>query len=152
MIAALISFINYTPIKKNDMVHGLMRPESWTPVRLHKEAENIRAYVDTRSGQGAVLTLSPLYAIESGLPIYKEFVTGPFAWRVSHLVSEEEAANRGLPLSSRINGFMEEKRPLAVLTGKEKKQLEIPIIRAAQQLGYQPTVTPGGIVIWLSPQ
>jgi len=68
------------------MVHGLMRPELWIPIRLHKEAENIRAYFDTRSGQGAVLTLSPLYAIESGLPIYKEFITGPFAWRVSHLV------------------------------------------------------------------
>ena len=152
VIAALISFIYYTPIKNSDMVHGLMRPELWTPIRLHKEAENIRAYVDMRSGQGAVLTLSPLYAIESGLPIYKEFVTGPFAWRVSHLISEEESVNRGLPLNSRINEFLEEKRPRAVLTGKEKKQLEIPIIRGAQQLGYQPTVTPGGIVIWLSPK
>ncbi len=154
VVAAVISFIYGSPLfKKDDMVRGFMKPESWTPVGLHKEAERIRAYIDSRGGEGEVLTLSPLYAIESGLPIYKEFVTGPFAWRVSHLLSEEEAANRGLPLRSRINAFLEEKRPRAILTGKEEQeQLEIPLIRGAQQLGYQPKVTPGGVVIWLSPE
>jgi hypothetical protein len=131
-----------------------MRPESWTPIRLHRAANNIRAYIDSGSGEGAVLTLSPLFAIESGLPIYKEFVTGPFAWRVSHLLSEAEAANRGLPLRSRIKSFLEEKRPRAILTGREKEEQseEITLIRAAQQLGYQPIVGPIGVVIWLSPK
>jgi hypothetical protein len=86
------------------------------------------------------------------LAIYKEFVTGPFAWRVSHLLSEEEAANRGLPLQSRIQSFLEEKRPRAILTGKERAQLEMPLIKGAQQLGYQQIVTPRGVVIWFSPQ
>ena len=153
VVAAVIAFIYGSPLKSGSMVRGLMRPESWTPIRLQREAENIRAYVDSRGGEGAVLTLSPLYAIEWGLPIYKEFVTGPFAWRVSHLLSEEEAANRGLPLRSRIKSFLEEKRPRAILTGKEKEQqLEIPLIRGAQQLGYQPIVTPTGVIIWLSPK
>ncbi len=153
VVAAAIALIYGTPLRNDAMVRGLMRPGSWTPILLHNEAENIRAYVDLRSGQGPVLTLSPLYVIESGLPIYKEFVTGPFAWRVSHLLSEEEAANRGLPLRSRINAFIEEKRPRAILTGKEEqKELEIALISEAQKLGYQPTETAGGAVIWLSPE
>jgi 4-amino-4-deoxy-L-arabinose transferase-like glycosyltransferase len=148
VVAAAISFIYSSPLKTGSMVRGFMKPESWPPVRLQREAANIRAYVDSRNGEGAVLTLYPLYAIESRLPIYKEFVTGPFAWRLSHLLSEEDAVNRGLPLRSRIKSFLEEKRPRAILTGKEEKQLEIPIIRAAQQLGYQPVVTPTSVVIW----
>jgi hypothetical protein len=152
LVAAIIAFIYGSPLTSGSMVHGLVRPESWTPIRLHREAENIRAYIDSRSGEGAILTLFPLYAIESGLTVYKEFATGRFAWRVSHLLSEEEAANRGLPLQSRIKSFLEEKRPRAILTGKEKEQLEAPIIRGAQQLGYQRIVTPTGIVIWLSPE
>ena len=154
LVAAVIAFIYGSPLKGGSMVHGLMRPESWTPIRLHRAANNIRAYIDSRSGEGAVLTLSPLFAIESGLPIYKEFVTGPFAWRVSHLLSEAEAANRGLPLRSRIKSFLEEKRPRAILTGREKEEQseEITLIRAAQQLGYQPIVGPIGVVIWLSPK
>jgi hypothetical protein len=151
-VAASIAFIYGSPLKSDTMVRGFMRPESWTPIHLQREAQNIRAYVDARSGEGAVLTLSPLYAIESGLPIYKEFVTGPWAWSVSHLLSEEEAANRGLPLRSRIKSFLEEKRPRAILTGKEEERLEIPLIRGAQQLGYQSIVTPTGVVIWLPPE
>lgn len=152
MVAALISFVYGSPLKSGAFVHEFIRPESWTPIHLQKEAERIRAYVESRSGEGTVLTLSPLYAIESGLPIYKEFVTGPFAWRVSHLLPEEEAVNRGMPLRSRIKPFLKEKRPLAILTGKENEQLEIPIIREAQQLRYQPMVTSTDVVIWLSPE
>ena len=128
-----------------------MRPESWTPISLQKEAERIRAYIDSRGGEGEVLTLSPLYAIESGLPICKEFVTGPFAWRVSCLLSDDEAVNRGLPLRSRINSFLKEKHPRAILTGKGEEQLEIPLIKGAQQIGYQPAVTSMGVVIWFPP-
>lgn len=152
VVAAVISFIYGSPLIRDSMISGLLRPESWTSIRIQREADNIRGYVDSRRGEGAVLTLSPLYAIESRLPIYKEFVTGPFAWRVSHLLSEEEAVNRNLPLRSRIKSFLGEKRPRAILTGKEEEELEIPLIREAQQLGYQPMVTPAGIVIWLSPE
>jgi hypothetical protein len=152
VVVAVSAFIYGSPLKDGSMVRGFMRPESWTPVRLHREANNIRAYIDSRSGDGAVLTLSPLFAIESGLPIYKEFVTGPFAWRVSHLLSEAEATNRGLPLRSQIESFVKEKPPRAILTGGEEKQLEIPLIRVAQQLGYQPIVAPSGVAIWLPPK
>ena len=141
VVAVLISFVYSSPLKIDSPIRGLMRPESWTPVSLQKEAERIRAYIDSRGGEGEVLTLSPLYAIESGLPIYKEFVTGPFAWRVSHLLSEDEAVNRGLPLRSRIDSFLREKHPRAILTGKEEEELEIPLIKGAQEIGYQPAVT-----------
>jgi hypothetical protein len=163
LVAALISFVYGTPLRS---IQGLGTPESWTPIRLHRIAERIKAHVDSRRGDGAILTLSPLYVIESGLSIYKEFVTGPFAWRVSHLISGEEAANRGLPLRSQSQSFLKEKRARAILTGTEEEQLEVPLIREAQQFGYQPVVISTGneglkeppfdfsrnYVLWLSPE
>jgi hypothetical protein len=152
-VMALLSFVYSSPFLSRSMVYRLMRPASWTPIRVHQEAEKLRSYVDSRSGDGAVLTLSPLWAIESGLPIYKEFVTGPFAYRVSHLLSAKEAAERGLPLRSGVKSFIEEKHPRAILTGQEReKQLEIPFISGADEFGYQQIVTPRGFVLWLAPE
>jgi hypothetical protein len=72
---------------------------------------------------------------------------------VSHLLSEQEAAERGLPSRSGIKLFIEEKHPRAILTGQEtEEQLEIPVIRGADELGYQQIVTSMGVVIWLSPE
>jgi hypothetical protein len=160
--AALISFVYAPlPLRRYAMVRDLMRPASWMPMRLDQEAERIRAYVDSGSGEGAVLTLSPLWGIESGLPIYKEFVTGPFGYRVSHLLSEEEAAKRGLPGLSGIKSFIEANHPRAILTGQDEEHLERPLIRAAEELGYYPIVTSMGratsgrgwtVVIWLPPE
>jgi hypothetical protein len=157
-VATFVSFVYGSPLVDASLlanlranVRGLMSVESWTPLRLSREAARIRSHVDSRGGEGAVLTLSPLYAIESGLPIYKEFVTGPFAWRVSHLLPDAEAAERGLPSPSRISSFIQEERPRAVLTGREE-ELERPLIREIQRLGYQPIETSTGMVIWLSPQ
>jgi len=151
-VSALISIIYGSPSKNASVMRGLMSPESWTPNRVQRAAENISVYVNARDGEGEILTLSPLYAILGGTPIYKEFVTGPFAWRVSYLLSEEDAVKRGLPVPTKIESFLEERHPRAILTGEEEKQLEAPLINAAQQLGYQRTVTASGVVAWLPPK
>ena len=151
-VAALVSLVYGSPFINDSNVLDIVRPQSWRPVVLHRQAERIRDYVDSEAGDDTVLTLSPLYAIEAGLPIYREFVTGPFAWRVSHLLSAQDAANRGLPLPTRIEFFLEERRPRAILTGTEDNpQLEMPIVKAAREVGYRPMVTSMGVVIWLRP-
>ncbi|MGC2166401.1 MAG: hypothetical protein WA632_10350 [Gallionella sp.] len=148
VVAAVFVSINGTPLRNSSMLHGLMRPESWIPVRVRQESELIRSYVHSNGGTGKVLTLSPIFAVESGLPIYKEFVTGPFAWRVSHFISESEAEIRHLPLHSRIDSFLEREHPRAILTGDEGR-VEAPIIEAAQRSGYQPILLQSGITLWL---
>lgn len=124
--------------------------KSLAPIKLQRESKILRGYIYSKEREGRVLTLFPLYVVNSKLPIYEEFVTGPFAWRVSHLLSEEKATDRGLPIRSRITSFVKEKRPRAILTGNEIKELEIPLNSAAQSLGYYKTRTPSGIVVWLS--
>jgi hypothetical protein len=150
-LCALVGFAFSAPGKNGSIVRGLMSPESWTPIRIERTAQKIATYLQSTQGHGAILTLSPLYAIPAGLPIFPEFVTGPFAWRVSYLLSDEDAVRRGLPLPARIKSFIKEKRPRAILTGQEEQQLETPLIKAAQELEYQPIRTGVGIVTWVFP-
>ena len=150
VLVASISFVYDSPFTHSSTINVFTRPQSLTPIKLQGEAEVLRSYIESKEREGKVLTLSPLYAVNSKLPIYEEFVTGPFAWRVSHLLSEEDAINRGLPLRSRIKSFVKERRPCAILTGKEIKELEILLMTVGHELGYQHIKTPSGIVIWLS--
>lgn len=163
VVAALISFVYAPlPLTRYAMVRDLMRPASWMPIRLHQEAETIRAAVESRSREGGVLTLYPIFAIESGLPIYKEFVVGPFGYRVNHLLSEDEAAARRLPWRLGITAFIEANRPRAIiLTGQDEAHVEGSLVSAAVALGYHPIVTsmsrvrrgkPLTVVVWLPPE
>jgi len=149
---AFISFVYGSPFTKSSIIDVFKRTRLLTPIQVQKEIEEVKSYVNLKNEKGKILTLSPLYAIASNLPIYEEFVTGPFAWRVSHLISEEGAINRGMPSRSQIKSFIDKRRPYAILTGRERKQLEIPIMEAARELGYQPKKTSSGIVVWLSPR
>lgn len=149
VIAAFISFVYGSPITVIREVYT--KPQLLTPIQIQRETEEIKRYVNSKIGKKKILTLSPLYAVASHLPIYKEFVTGPFAWRVSHLLSEEEAVKRAMLRRSQIKSFIKKRRPVAILTGKENKELETPIMQAAHEQGYQPKKTSSGIIVWLSP-
>jgi len=151
IVGSLFSTVYVFPLKNAAKHRRFLAPDSWTPMRVHAEAQWIRSHVDPEA-RAKVLTLSPLYAIESGLSIYNEFVTGPFAWRVSDLLPEKQAAQRGLPLLLEAARLFDEKRPHTVLTGKEGKELEIPLTREAERRGYKPVATPTGSVIWKSPE
>jgi 4-amino-4-deoxy-L-arabinose transferase-like glycosyltransferase len=161
-VAALLSFV-YAPLPRrmDAVVRDLVRPASWVPVRVHEEADTLRAAVEAPGGAGAVLTLSPLWAVEARLPIYPAFVTGPFGYRVSHLLPADEAAARGLPWGPDIKAFLEEHRPRAILTGHDEARVERPLIDAADALGYRPIETALGrvtggrgqaAVIWVPPE
>jgi hypothetical protein len=161
-VAALLSFV-YAPLPRrmDAVARDLVRPASWVPVRVHEEADTVRAALEAQGSEGPVLTLSPLWAIEAGLPIYPEFVTGPFGYRVSHLLPAEEAAARGLPWGPNIKAFLEAHRPRAILTGHDEARVERPLIDAAEALGYLPIQTALGrvtggrgqrAVIWVPPE
>jgi hypothetical protein len=148
VVVAAISFFPNAPLRKN-IGHAtrLYRPQDWMPLQVEKESQWIKQELASR-GPGKVLTLSPLYVIEAGLPIDKRFVTGPFAWRISHLISADEAEARHLPYAPAIDELLRKDPPMAVLTGHEHENIEEPIISRITALGYWPTKTPSGLVLW----
>ncbi|MGH9386884.1 MAG: hypothetical protein ACRD2N_21640 [Vicinamibacterales bacterium] len=148
-VAAIMSFVYGSPLMRGATFRALTKPQLLTAFEVQRQAQEIRRYIESAArNEGEILTLSPLYAILSGLPIYEEFVSGPFGWRVSRLVSETEATDRGLPPAG-ISSFVQARRPRAILTGQDEVELEKPITVSAQALGYQPLTMPSGVVVWL---
>jgi len=148
-VIALVSVIGGALPLGPATARALLSPRAWPAVRVQVEAEQIHSMVGSQSNRGPVLTLSPAYAVSAGLPIYKEFVTVPFAWRVSGLVDPSVAAARHLPTLAGVGELIRSTRPRAILTGREEAVLEAPLNRAAEQAGYRRFVTPAGIVVWL---
>ncbi len=102
---------------------------------------------------GKVLTLAPLYALEGGASIYPEFATGPFAWRVSPLVSELDRGRFHIVGSEELSTLIESDPPRAILTGVEDDDAdeEVALIAYAEGEAYMPVNLPDESILWLSP-
>jgi hypothetical protein len=60
-------------------------PNEWFPLKAHARGEQLAQL----TGDGRVVTLSPIYPLEGQADVYKQFSTGPLAWRVSPLMSAD---------------------------------------------------------------
>lgn len=149
MVAAMVSFFYGSPLLRGSTIKNLKEPRLLALFSLNEEAGLLVKLIGKGCQNGKVLTLSPLSTVIAKLPIYKEFVTGPFGWRVSHLIPEEMAEQNRLPLRSKIEQFIKKHRPCAIITGREKMYLEQSLVDAAFRWGYRLEVMPSGAVVWL---
>jgi 4-amino-4-deoxy-L-arabinose transferase-like glycosyltransferase len=97
---------------------NLLRPEEWVPVAAHREGVALREVVL----EGRVLTLAPLYPLEGRLGVYRHLASGPFGWRVSPQLSQEDRRRYVLAGPEELAVL----NPVSVLTGYEGA-LEDPI-------------------------
>jgi hypothetical protein len=125
----------------------LFRPNEWYPVRLHTYGKEISSHVP----HGPILTLAPAYVDESGLTTYPAFATGPFAWRVAHLVPPEKRKRFHVIAPADLESFLANKPPAAILTGVEEDELEVPLIAYANAHGYQRVRLKKKRDLWLKP-
>ncbi|HAJ36820.1 MAG TPA: hypothetical protein DCL15_14145 [Chloroflexi bacterium] len=127
----------------------LLRPDRWYPMKVH--ARGVR--IAELAGNGPVLTLAPIHALEGGLATYPQFITGPLAWRVAPLVSATERARFGLVTASELAAWLEKQPPRAVLTGFEEDDAELEAVSLAYAHAHNfvpvPLLDEG--VLWLSP-
>ena len=149
VLTAGISFFSLASSPANPLsLGGIFHPSTWTPVQVAEQSRWIKNHI-VSTKPVKVLTLSSIAAVEAGLPIYPEFVTGPFAWRVSHLLPADQAAARKLPWAPGFADWLNRERPLAVLTGNEQDPIqEGPIIQEITRLGYSQLQGPRGLVLW----
>ncbi len=133
-------------LPKHPNFDKLRQRKGWTPHRVARAAAEIRDALPRNDEP--VLTLSPIYLIEAGLPFVSEFATGPFAWRVSHFVSSAEAARRKMPWAPGIVDFLRTQPLRGVVTGKDHPKHENELVAALQAAGYRATPTADGALVW----
>ena len=138
-----------TAIHYGDGLAVLAQPARWYPVKVHDRGARIAAL----TGAGRVLTLAPIHAMEGGVPTYPEFVTGPLAWRVAHLIPPQERARHHLVTETELAALLAADPPRAVLTGFEEddQELEQVLIDYAQDNGHIPVPLPDEGILWLAP-
>src|SRR5690606_38069187 len=107
---ALLAIVS-TAINYGEGLAIVAHPDRWYPVKAHERGARIADLMDG----GRVLTLAPIHAMEGGVPPYPEFVTGPLAWRVAHLVTPEERARQHLVTEEELAALLAAKPPRAVL-------------------------------------
>lgn len=118
---------------------------TWAAARAHELGRDMARL----AGQGKVLTLCPIFPLEGGLDIYPELASGPFAFRVAHLLTPEERRARRMLAPADLEAFLASQPPAAVLTGPEK-ELDHYLAAYAQVHGYEPRNLSGSkLVLWL---
>jgi hypothetical protein len=102
------------------------------------------------SRAGKVLTVAPIIPLEGGREIYKEFVTGPFAWRTARFLPQHRRRALGMIAEEDLPDLVRRDLPGSVLVGFEKHDVEDGLIAYAQRDGYAPTALTDQVVVWVA--
>ena len=138
VVATPLSFRRYRHLPK------LRDPSAWTPSEIH----GLGQLVARKSLQpGPILTFSPTAALEGGRAIYPAFTTGPFAWRVAHLVPPEQRKKLRMIAPDDLVPLLETSPPAACLTGMEEKFDEA-IVDWATGAQFVPLRLSGRWILW----
>ncbi len=98
-----------------DIFRGLQSPDTWVPIQVHRFGRRLASAVPC----GRVLTLGPLLPMEGGLLTYEALATGPFTWRVAHLIPEANRRLVGWVGRDDLEAALASSGPAAILTGLE---------------------------------
>ncbi|MBA4490909.1 hypothetical protein [Paracoccus sp. S1E-3] len=139
-------------------VNDLRHPGKLTVVRVQKGADALRDRLARQDllGRGPVATLSPIYPLSAGLPIYPEFSAGNFAIRVAPYTAPELRALYSMAGPDDLPALFDAQPPAAILTGFDPA-LDPALEGYAQSRGYQmqpfPAITDryGAARLWLPP-
>ena len=119
----------------------------WFPNRIARIGTRIRE----QSPAGPILTLAPIYPIESGLRTYPEFSTGSFAWKVARFVSPERRERLHVIAPDDLEVLLAAKPPGAILTGVEELSLEKPLIEYSRAHRFIATKLDKQRTLWMPP-
>ena len=142
----VVLLVNTYQLDDYRRVTFLLHPETWRPLTYHEAGQKIKDQV----GEGKVLTLSPVFPLEAGLPIYPEFSSGPLLWRISGLVDAEQREALGVISSAELDAFLANDPPAGILVGAEKS-VEGPLNDYALRNGYQQVPISDDLSLWVKP-
>lgn len=111
------------------------------------------------AGGRSIVTLSPERIAGSDTKLERGFVTGPFLFRTSGLLSNDAMRLAYSPNWQRIDATLDANQPFAIMTGGEAtpqrnlfpRGLDWPLIEWAASHDYRPVQLSGDAVLWVHP-
>ncbi|SDK91460.1 hypothetical protein [Aliiruegeria lutimaris] len=111
--------------------------EDFTTTRIARGGMAIKqALAANDVPNGPVATFLPIYPLEAGLPVYPEFATGQFAYRIAPYTEPQLARMYRMVGEAGLPELFARTPPAAFLLGYEN-DLEAPMLRYAQENGYR---------------
>jgi hypothetical protein len=152
VLAALVSCFYGNFPKTASAMNILLKPKNWIPVQVHTAATELRTEVSAHGSKDSILTLSPTFAAEAGIPIYPPFVVGVFGWRVSHLMPPSERRHQSLVAPADIDDLFAGALPVVVLGDHvSPTSLQQPIRDFVVKHKYRPKKLSYEVEVWLPP-
>jgi hypothetical protein len=108
----------------------LLVPEYWVPIQIHNISEDIAQ--DTRETR-LVLTLAPIFALESGCDIYTELSAGAIVYRIADRLSTQNRDITHTVGPGTLKKMIVRSPPSAVILGVEMESLEEPLFKTLIQ-------------------
>ena len=90
---------------------------NWTGISVKRVAADLRRQILRVGHAGKIATLSPIYCIEAGLPIYLELAGGRFPYDVGEKLSHRELLKYHATSPKQLTELLEQDPPAAVLVG-----------------------------------
>jgi hypothetical protein len=113
----------------------LHHDDKWGAISVHTTAEQIRNDIGLLREGEKVATLSPLYVLEAGLPIYNELSTGVFLYRVGDFIPDDKKKLYVATSPGSLLSLFESDPPKAIFVGFERN-LDDAFIQYAQANHY----------------
>jgi 4-amino-4-deoxy-L-arabinose transferase-like glycosyltransferase len=138
LIAAVLLTLVVLPRHTGSLRGALSPDDRWAGSEARDASFRIRARIVEGPHDPAaakLATVSPVYAIESGLGVYPELSTGSFVLRIGDLLSEEQRARFRATSPSAIAALFDADPPAAILITDEGA-VELPLLDYAQSRGY----------------
>ena len=136
----------------------LAAPGRWEGIRIHEQATRLASAVRASQGTGMIATLSPVYALEAGLPVYPELAAGPFVYRVADLIPKRDIPHYRRLVSPRtLPALLDAAPPAGILVGLEG-ELDRPLVDYAETHGYRRMTAPiaithyGPVMLYVRPE
>lgn len=111
-------------------------PNKWMGEEIHRRGQIVRSVVPDDERHKPVATLSSVYALEAGLPIYPELATGQFAYRIGGLLSEKEMNRYHTVSAETIASLLDDTPPSTIFVGFAT-ELDSTLARYAERTGYK---------------
>jgi hypothetical protein len=109
----------------------------WAGAQVHDMGRGIAAALEAAClpAEGKVATLWPMYVIDGGGKVYREFATGPFFYRSGNLLDPEQVKRLAAASPETLEALLDSDPPVAILTGFEPG-LDEGLERFAAARGY----------------
>jgi len=114
-----------------------MDMDSWSTVSIHKHGKQIHDLSARQGDNGKLLTFEGLYAIEGGLPFYRQMAGATFAYRVGDLMHDDLRVRSHIISKINIASLLDASPPTAILLSSRFDKFNGEILKYAADNNYK---------------